>query len=227
MIQRLITTLILCGLCLTLGTAVAQELDKATLKEWKRKQRKMDTEEFYQKMTEYQRLKRDDNMAKRQVNSLSNEISRLNKRIAELEGKLKKQGGDTTKKENATPPTITDAGEDYNQGVVFRVQIGAFRNKDLTKFTNHPRFHAETDGDCGNGENCKKYTIANFRDYWEADLFKKYLREMGVEDAWIVSYRDGVRTDIADVLGEEEIKAIKERDEAAKTEGGEDGGDGW
>jgi hypothetical protein len=39
-----------------------------------------------------------------------------------------------------------------------------------------------------------------FTDYWEADTFKKYMREMGVSDAWIISYRDGVRVPIKEVL---------------------------
>ena len=30
--------------------------------------------------------------------------------------------------------------------------------------------------------------------------FKKYMREMGVKDAWIVPYRDGERVEIKDVL---------------------------
>ena len=34
----------------------------------------------------------------------------------------------------------------------------------------------------------------------EADTFKKYLREMGVKDAWIVSFKDGQRVPIKDVL---------------------------
>ena len=29
---------------------------------------------------------------------------------------------------------------------------------------------------------------------------KKYMREMGVSDAWIISYRDGVRVPIKEVL---------------------------
>ena len=45
-----------------------------------------------------------------------------------------------------------------------------------------------------------RYTLGEFRDYWEADKFKKYLREMGVKDAWIVPYKDGKRVPIKDVL---------------------------
>jgi hypothetical protein len=72
------------------------------------------------------------------------------------------------------------------------------------KFIGHRRFHAEEDQD-----GVKKYTIAAFRDYWEADLFKKYLREMGVNDAWIVSYKDGVRVQIESVLSAEDQKMVK------------------
>lgn len=216
-----------------LATAQAQELDKDTRKTWKKKQRKMETEEFYRIMTEYQKMKRSDNAMERQVKSMSREVTDLNQRIAELEEELRKakaKNGDTADSTARNTSTTSEngipAGEDYDQGVVFRVQIGAFTNRDLTKYTNHPRFRAETDAD-----GTKKYTIANFRDYWEADLFKKYLREMGVEDAWIVSYRDGQRTDIANVLGQEEIDAIKKEKEKntgntkPETSGG--GGGDW
>ena len=80
------------------------------------------------------------------------------------------------------------------KGIVFKVQLGAFQNKDLKKYDNSPNFSAEESGDL------QKYTIGVFRDYWEADTFKKYLREMGVKDAWVVSYKDGQRVPIKDVL---------------------------
>ena len=46
----------------------------------------------------------------------------------------------------------------------------------------------------------KKNYLGVFRDYWEADTFKKYLREMGVSEAWIVSFKDGQKVPIKDVL---------------------------
>jgi hypothetical protein len=80
--------------------------------------------------------------------------------------------------------------------VIFKVQIGSFKNKDLAKyFNNNPNFSGDIDED-----GSKKYTLGYFREYWEADTFKKYLREMGVKDAWIVSYKDGKRVSIKDVL---------------------------
>lgn len=81
-------------------------------------------------------------------------------------------------------------------GVVYKVQIGAFRNKDLTKyFNNNKNFSGDVDAD-----GAKKYTLGEFTEYWEADNFKKYLREMGVKDAWIVAYKDGNRVPIKDAL---------------------------
>jgi hypothetical protein len=85
---------------------------------------------------------------------------------------------------------------DFSKGVVFKVQIGAFKNKDLAKyFENNPNFGGEV-----KENEPQKITIGIFRDYWEADKFKKYMREMGVKDAWIVPYRDGQRVEIKDVL---------------------------
>jgi hypothetical protein len=76
------------------------------------------------------------------------------------------------------------------------VQIWAFKNKDLSKyFENNPNFGGEA---TEKGE--QHFTIGVFRDYWEADKFKKYMREMGVKDAWIVPFKDGQRVEIKDVL---------------------------
>jgi hypothetical protein len=94
---------------------------------------------------------------------------------------------------NAAP--AKPAGINANVGVVFKVQVGAFKSKDLTKFAkDNENFSSETDGDVN------KYTLGVFKDYYEADAFKKYLREMGVKDAWIVSFKDGQRVPIKDVL---------------------------
>ena len=80
------------------------------------------------------------------------------------------------------------------KGVVYKVQIGAFKNKDLSKyFKNNPNFGGEVDSD-----GTQKYSIGVFKDYWEADTFKKYMRQMGVKDAWVVAYKDGERISMKD-----------------------------
>jgi hypothetical protein len=58
----------------------------------------------------------------------------------------------------------------------------------------------------------QRITIGIFRDYWEADTFKKYMRDMGVKEAWIVPYKDGVRVELKDVLD----AAVAEKAEKAQ-----------
>ena len=93
------------------------------------------------------------------------------------------------KDESITPvynPELIN-GEDFSVGVVFKVQVGAFRKIDLAKY-------AETAKDFDQeGNELRKYIIGNFRNYDDANILKRYLREMGVSDAWIVPYRDGKR----------------------------------
>ena len=133
--------------------------------------------------------------------SLKNLVSIKDQTIADLTKQLAELKANSVKipvEKNETD--VSSAGYDRQNanpdGVVFKVQIGAFRNKDLTKyFENNKNFSGDVDAD-----GTKKYTLGYFGDYWEGDRFKKYLREMGVKDAWIVPYKAGKRLNIKDVL---------------------------
>ncbi len=136
-----------------------------------------------------------------QVGDLQSENAQLRSDVADY--KAAAEAAIQEKQEQATP-VAGDAGGDYDsyqksgsaQGIVFKVQIGAFKNFDIRKyFNNHKNFSGEVDSD-----GTMKYTLGVFGDYWEADKFKKYLREMGVKGAWIVSYKDGKRVNIKDAL---------------------------
>ena len=82
------------------------------------------------------------------------------------------------------------------KGVIYKVQIGAFKKMDLSKyFDNHANFSGEIEEG-----GIIKYTLGQFTVYWEADQFKKYLRKMGVKGAWVVAYKNGHRVDIRDAL---------------------------
>jgi len=135
-------------------------------------------------------------------------MSNKDSRIAELEDQLSQLRGQLT----AARAEIAQLKEspvinpmDFSRGVVFKVQVGAFKNKDLSKyFDNNPNFGGEV-----RENEPQRVTIGIFRDYWEADQFKKYMREMGVKDAWIVPYKDGQRTEIKEVL--ENVTAEKKK----------------
>jgi uncharacterized phage infection (PIP) family protein YhgE len=177
------------------------QLSKQEKKEWKKK-----AKEFSKNPANLKQLTEDKEAAEGQLNALNDRLTQLQRqmaskdsRIAELESQLADARAQVTSARaelaqmNAAP---VQNEMDYSKGVVFKVQVGAFRNKDLQKyFDNNPNLG----GEVKEGEP-QRITIGIFRDYWEADEFKKYMREMGVKDAWIVPYRDGQRVEIKDVL---------------------------
>jgi hypothetical protein len=192
--------------CLALIFSTSQvvfaQLSKQEKKEWKKK-----AKEFSKNPANLKQLTEDKQSADNQVSSLNQKVTQMQStisdkdaRIAELEDQLSQSRGQLTaaKAEIAqlkeAPAVVNPL--DFSKGIVFKVQIGAFKNKDLAKyFDNNPNLG----GEVKEGEP-QKITIGIFRDYWEADTFKKYMREMGVKDAWIVPYRDGQRVEIKDVL---------------------------
>lgn len=191
--------------CLALIFSASQsfgQLSKKEKKEWKKK-----AKEYSKNPQNLKQLIEDKDAASGQVTALNQKLEALQSsvsdkdaRITELEDELSHIRTQLTStraelaqlKENPVAANPMD----FSKGVIFKVQIGAFKNKDLAKyFENNPNFGGEV-----KENEPQKVTIGIFRDYWEADKFKKYMREMGVKDAWIVPYRDGQRVEIKDVL---------------------------
>ena len=197
-------TLLFCLVLLFAGTQTFAQLTKQEKKEWKKK-----AKEFKGNPEALKQLSDDKAAADAQVATLTNQVKQLQSsngdkdaRIAELEDQLAQARGELTSARaelaqlKSSPQSAPVNPMDFSKGVVFKVQIGAFKNKDLKKyFDNNPNFGGEA---AEKGD--QKLTIGVFRDYWEADTFKKYMRDMGVKDAWIVPYRDGQRVEIKDVL---------------------------
>jgi outer membrane murein-binding lipoprotein Lpp len=175
------------------------QLSKSEKKEWKKKAKEYAKNPANLKSFVEQKQAADTEVStlKTQVTGLTSQISDKNARISELEDEMSRMRSElTTVKTELAQLKESPSPMDFSRGIVFKVQIGAFRNKDLSKyFENNPNFGGEA---TEKGE--QKFTIGIFRDYWEADKFKKYMRDMGVKDAWIVPYKDGVRVEIKDVL---------------------------
>ncbi len=180
-------------------TSFSVSYGQSDSKDWKKKLKELTPEE-------YKRLVDDNSNLQKQVSELRGEAEHYRSesqskdaQIAKLLAEIK----ETESKTAATPAQapVTNSSSNSNKAVqsssiLYKVQIGAFRNKDLQKYLdNHPNFSGDTDSD-----GTRKYTLGAFTDYWEADRFKKYLREMGVKDAWIVAYKNGARIPIKDAL---------------------------
>ncbi len=190
-----LTTVLLIIMALSVSVDAMAQMDKKEKKAWKKRLKKVSPEQYKDLIDQNKTMKS-------QVSSLRTELDNVDRKLAEKDDKISQQqaqiadlrsqvrsGGSTP------PPTTSGSGINENVGVVFKVQIGAYKKIDLSKYKDSSaNFNAETEGELN------KYTIGVFKDYWEADTFKKYLRAMGVKDAWIVSYRDGTRVPIKDVL---------------------------
>lgn len=204
--MRKYSKILVCSLSALFFMNVAHaQMDKKEAKEWKKRAKaySKDPEAFKTLVEEHQQFQGDIARLEADNSNLESRMSDKDAKVSELQDDLTKLRSDlaSAKKEArearaaAAAKPVEEKGT-VMKGVVFKVQIGAFRNKDLSKyFENHENFSGETDGD-----GTQKITLGQFADYWEADTFKKYLREMGVKDAWIVPYRDGIRVPIKDVL---------------------------
>jgi hypothetical protein len=73
----------------------------------------------------------------------------------------------------------------------YRVQIGLYENLDFRNLLDVPKFlvHEFVDGD-------NRYSIGNFNSEEEAQLFKVEMRKIGIKDAFVSTYTDGLRTDL-------------------------------
>lgn len=90
---------------------------------------------------------------------------------------------------------VTEEGEHWDRGVIFKVQIGALKPSDFPE--NKERTYILEVEDSGV---YKQYVIGNFRKYQEADALKKHMRKVGMTRAWIVPYKDGKRVPLKEVL---------------------------
>lgn len=183
-----------------------QALDKEQEKIWREKLEKTSVEEFKAISEANSLLPARINKAKKElaetqalVSAKNEEINLLQKRVQELEKEL---GGKPTASTNPTSDTKTEttnynttstaSKENFDKGVVFRLQIAASDKLDLA-VSNEYDLRVEQDG------KMKKYTLGNFRNFEKADSFKNCLPEIGVKGGWIVAYKDGVRVPLKDV----------------------------
>lgn len=183
------------ALVITLGSmSFAQEMTKEEKKEWGKKLKSMNPETFKALVENKDKYKEDVINLQTRVDELESENNQINAEITDY--KAAAAATEEKAQQAASAPVASTTSPTPTTGVVFKVQVGAFKSFDLTKyFDRHQNFSGEVDAD-----GTMKYTLGIFSDYWEADKFKKYMREMGVKGAWIVSYKDGKRVNIKEVL---------------------------
>ena len=191
--------LFLCSLLTFLATGFSYaQLSKQAAKELKKTMKALSPEEFKAMVDQNSALQQQVKELSSDLSASESEYRQKQQEVAVLQAKVQNLEQDLAEAQVIDVSSGTASGNNtrVSRGVVFKVQIGAFRNKDLSKyFGTSENFGGEVDAD-----GTQRYTLGNFSDYWQADKFKKYLREMGVKDAWIVPYKDGRRVPMKDVL---------------------------
>ncbi|MFQ3215455.1 MAG: cell division protein FtsN [Marivirga sp.] len=189
-------------ICLLFSLPSMAQMSKDELKEWKNKAKelKKNPEELKALVEENESLKSKTGSLSSQVENLQGQLSNKNAQIAEAQqaAKAAEAAAEAARKkamEMQSKPKQPTSDMDES-GTWFKVQVGAFKNIDMSEyFKNNPNFSGETTED-----GAQRITLGRFRDYWEADTFKKVLRGMGVKEAWIVSYKEGTRVSLKEVL---------------------------
>lgn len=108
--------------------------------------------------------------------------------LVQMEGQLQAERNNSQKLQSAykTQKTVNKMG--IQDGLVYRVQIGAFVFYEMeNKPGNSDDFLAER------SDGFNKYVIGSFRTQNEGDTFRDSLRKIGIKDAWVVPYIDGIR----------------------------------
>ncbi len=199
--MRLLTMILLPGFfVLFSGHDASAQMTRKEQKEWKKRVKKLSPEQYKALLDENSALKDQIRTLKQDANGVDSQIAEKDQQISDYQGQLASLRSELESAKSqasaaARQQAQASASTGNQNGVVFKVQIGAFKHKDLSQYLDKG---GEFQGEDADG--LKKYTLGIFRDYWEADTFKKYLREMGVKDAWIVSFKDGQRVPVKDVL---------------------------
>ncbi|RUA33923.1 MAG: Ezrin/radixin/moesin family protein [Bacteroidetes bacterium] len=186
--------------------SVSAQLSRAEKKEMKKmaKELKRNPEQMKAMVEENESLKSSVASLNAQVENLQSQLSNKNAEIAAAKAEAQEAKAMAEAQRQRANEMANKAKNAQNQepealdesGTWFKVQVGAFENIDMSEyFKNNPNFSGEE-----TEEGLQRITLGRFRDYWEADTFKKHLREMGVKDAWIVPYKDGTRVALKDVL---------------------------
>ncbi|MDH5381744.1 MAG: Ezrin/radixin/moesin family protein, partial [Cyclobacteriaceae bacterium] len=154
--KKISIVLTICLVALFSTEQVHAQLSKKEKKEWKTKakQYKKNPQALKQLDDDRSNLDTEVSNLKSQIQSLQSKLSDKDATIASLQSDIQKSRADlmaarkqVSELQAAKTPAVSSGGKMVD-GVVFKVQIGAFRNKDLSKyFENHENFSGEVDED--------------------------------------------------------------------------------
>jgi TolA-binding protein len=136
-----------------------------------------------------------------QITELSGEVATLNAKLAEIE-KLRAEKMDLADKLAALEAQYAKLkrsmpSTQVPMGIVYQVQMGYYQYLDLVSFNEKLTTITaeEVDG-------AKRYVIGHFENVMDAIQFSNDIKKLGIKDAFVSQYEDGVRNMTFDALEE-------------------------
>jgi hypothetical protein len=136
-----------------------------------------------------------------QITELSGEVATLNAKLAEIE-KLRAEKMDLADKLAALEAQYAKLkrsmpSTQVPMGIVYQVQMGYYQYLDLVSFNEKLKTikAEEVDG-------AKRYVIGHFENVMDAIQFSNDIKKLGIKDAFVSQYEDGVRNMTFDALEE-------------------------
>jgi seryl-tRNA synthetase len=188
-----------CGLTTQVSAQqMSKKQEKALKKQWKTKAKQYSKNPLS--------LKEYDETNKDRITSLEAENKKLKDQLKAAQAEAERQTAELRRmaSENQDLKTAYEALKNAQQtqtpqGLIFKVQLGAFEKFNINQYLQDTE---NFEGESADGLN--KYTVGNFRDAGIAESFRLDIRKMGIKDAWIVPFRDGVRitmTEAKEIMG--------------------------
>jgi predicted RNase H-like nuclease (RuvC/YqgF family) len=195
--MRILTTLLTLVLLLSVGQMHAQSSKKerkAELKHWKKEVKKYKKNPLALKkiMDKYEQYKDENKELQDQVNSFETERGQDLRKISQLEQEVARLNNSLMDaEENARQLSMKQeemADKGLMMGLVYRVQIGAYSERSLST-----DLDTTEDMDLEEADGMQKILVGQFRELTKAEELQDYMKTIGVSDAWVVPYKDGVR----------------------------------
>lgn len=205
--MRWLTLLLMGAMFLGMAQIQAQTLSKEEQKEWanKAKEYKKNPAALKELTEEKERYQRQADALLQQVEPLQNDLARKDAQINQLQSEVSRLRSDLTAAERAmqqmeseqATAAYTPKGNDLPMGLVFRVQLGAYKKTNVpgNLATDNSMTLETVDG-------VQKIMVGQFATMEEAEELATHFKKIGVKDAWVVPYRDGVRISLEELKKE-------------------------
>lgn len=177
--------------------------EKAVIKAWGKKKKKMDPLKYKEMYEEYQMLKGEISGLKRQAETLNSDVMKSKGKVSEINSMIAKAKSESEQADKKMQKNASKSNQNnFEKGTVIKVQVG-----DIGGYSAPDIQNLETD----KADGSRKYTLGYFRvnnpddsDEWsqvqeEANRLVEYLKKMGVKEVATVVYKDNVRANSVDI----------------------------